>query len=120
VASPSDEEMKKVATNENSNNPANPDASGGHAMLYICKIPKECISNEESRGTEDIDAGAAWDELICRTCQRELQNDNREDKNGMLYMKLSLEKSRLLASGSNIKTLKVTTRKGTTDSETCF
>jgi hypothetical protein len=98
---PSDEELKKDATGKSNNTPVSPDNIGGHAMLYICKIPKGCIANDHSRGADDDQddedpSAASWDETIRKTCQRELQSDNMYDTNGMQYKKLSREVSRLL------------------------
>jgi hypothetical protein len=101
---PTDEEVKRdVITSENNITPIGPGNNGGHAMLYICKVPQDCITNNnEPIGTEDDDnqqdpAAALWDEIIRRTCQQELQsNDNMEGTNAMQYKQLSQENSRLL------------------------
>ena len=83
-----------------SNDCVTPNSTGttsGHALLYICKIPNECVSNHESRKLDDEeDPSGSWDQVIQNTCESELHSVNFEDTNGMRYTKLPQEKSHLI------------------------
>jgi len=73
---------------------------GGHAILYICKIPLSQASNstdKDSSGGED-DA-KEWHDIVKSTCQQALenfQNENTQKENTLQYQRISEQDATLL------------------------
>ncbi|CAB9511273.1 expressed unknown protein [Seminavis robusta] len=99
-----DEESKtsdNEATEDQTQNDDNTNSGSGHAIVYICKIPKDCLGNNNTTKQEDNEGNTMpWDEIVRTTCRSELQamenGNHAEEANGMAYKKLPQESSRLL------------------------
>ena len=80
------------------NNPPVATSSGGHAIVYVCKIPQESLDNtqkEVSDNNNDDDI-PDWRRLVHSICHKGLasfENENTGKENGLRYQKVSEESS---------------------------